>query len=202
MMSVQSTELAAVAARTHKKYVRKVFGDRCGPLGFSPEQWIAPPNGNPDRKLPEDMLCTNFKDIRPALKFFGNLRLDWMSMEFPCRQDFRDWRRQVLVRIHPDKGTTERVPNDVFYAFKVNSSMFIRFLEDQDNRRKDGSTIEGTTEDVFEHNARCWKRKRAEVNDRYDALVARFGDEDFRLTIKRAKEELNNSVRTNDSGMV
>ena len=59
MMSVQSTDLAAVAARTHKaKYVRKVFGDRCGPLGFSPKQWIAPPNGNPDRKLTEDMLLS------------------------------------------------------------------------------------------------------------------------------------------------
>ena len=123
-------------------------------------------------------------------------------MEFPSRQDFRDWRRQVLARIHPDKGTADRAPNDVFYAFKVNSSMFIRFLENLDDVRKDGLTTKSTSEDVFEHNAQCWKRKRTEVNDRYDALVARFGDEDFRLTIKRAKEELDNAVRTNDPGMV
>ena len=66
MMSIMSKDMAVVSANAHKKpYVRKVFGDRCGPLGFSPEQWIAPPNGNPDRKVTKDMICTNFKDIRP-----------------------------------------------------------------------------------------------------------------------------------------
>ena len=181
---------------------RQVFGDRCGPLSFTPSLWVNTDTHNAKYVVDKSMLCTNFQDIKPALKFFGELRLDWLSIEFPSRQDFREWRRQVLRRIHPDKGTSERVGNDVFYAFKTNSSMFIRFLENLDEHREDTLRGESGKDDVFHHNAMCWKRKRSEINDRYDDLIKRFGDSDLRASIGESKKELKEAVRVGSQRFV